>query len=108
MKIIFMAIVLLFLTACSLAPKNSPEPTGNTVIDNSCVLNSDCYATGCNREICSTQETAWSDCEWKQEYSCLLRTSCSCLNQTCQWDTANEQYQFCMKGVEGAKKLQKN
>ena len=100
MKLGILLILMVVISGCALAPKNNAEPTGEVVRDNSCTVNSDCFATGCNREICSTQEAQWSECEWKPVYGCYLRTSCDCIENECQWDTDTEIFQNCLKGVE--------
>lgn len=64
-----------------------------------CTTDSDCFVTGCNAEICSTNPSGFSSCEWKTEYGCLRRTTCNCIEGECSWDQENEEYQRCMKGL---------
>ncbi len=69
---------------------------------NECLSNSDCIPAGCSNQICVSKNKA-SDivttCEWKEQYSCLQKTSCGCVQNKCEWDYSEPEYRSCIDNL---------
>lgn len=64
-----------------------------------CYLDTECGIGGCGSEICTKRDKAdiiVTACMYKQEYSCLRKTTCSCIEGKCQWDKKITAYKECM------------
>jgi len=96
-KLILVLILCIFLTSCESRIKEK-EIQGNA----ECAVDSDCSAGGCSGQVCTAKEKAKgliTTCEWKEEYSCLKLTSCSCINDKCQWED-NSDYKECIDNIK--------
>ncbi len=70
--------------------------------DVECLYDSDCATAGCSGEVCAVKEKAKdiiTTCVYKEEYDCLKKTSCSCVDYRCKWDETT-QYKDCMKSFK--------
>lgn len=66
-----------------------------------CLEDSNCVVTGCSSQLCApSQEKSGliTTCEYKEEYSCLKKTSCGCVSGTCQWKD-NLEYRSCINNI---------
>jgi len=119
MKKILIGILLLsiFLSGCVQQPVELPETTiQETTIEVStvketttlaeCSQDSDCATGGCSGQVCGVKgkvEGIVTTCEWKDEYSCLKKTSCGCVDGSCRWKETRE-YKDCMAKLRGETK----
>ena len=77
------------------------DPNNNCEFDpcpEECSTDSDCGTGGCSSQICSTKENAEdiiTTCEYKEEYDCLQKTSCSCIEGKCGFEQ-NQEYLNCL------------
>lgn len=103
MKKIILLILILFLVSCE--KQITEKPIEKPLIE--CIVRSDCAAGGCSNQVCGAKEKVKgiiTTCEWKEEYGCLKLTSCSCINNKCQWEE-NKEYRNCMNNI--LKKIKK-
>lgn len=67
-----------------------------------CTTNSDCATGGCSNQICGKKgevEDIITTCEWQSSYDCLRLTSCSCIENKCEWRETDE-YKECLNNSE--------
>lgn len=65
-----------------------------------CDLDYDCATAGCSNEVCTTQAkapTIITTCIYKEEYRCLQKTTCSCIQDKCKWVKSSASYKQCME-----------
>jgi len=55
-----------------------------------CESDADCKVSGCNGEVCSSQEGVASICVYKPEFECYSLTSCKCTDGRCGWEKTEE------------------
>jgi len=63
-----------------------------------CNSDNDCGIGGCSAQLCGKKrevEKVITTCEIKPEYQCLKQSSCSCINNKCQWKQ-NKEYIECL------------
>ncbi len=92
-NILFMVLVCFLLIGCAKAKKAS---------DVECLYNTDCQQAGCSGEICAGKEKANSivtTCIYKEEYDCLQKTSCECVDYKCKW-AETDKYLGCMNSLK--------
>ena len=91
-------LMVIFLISC--APiEEKPAEKPNTA---ECATDADCATGGCSGQICGAEEKVKgliTTCEWREEYACLKLASCSCINNTCQWEEHNA-YRNCLTMVK--------
>lgn len=91
--IILFLLVIIFISAC----QNVEEP----VIEVECNNDNDCATGGCSGQICGEKgevEDITTTCEFREEYACLKETSCSCMNNKCEWEE-NDTYLNCLANI---------
>lgn len=79
-----------------LMPESLPAEEPVTAAE--CTADTDCASAGCSGQICTTTEKApniITTCEFRDEWSCLAKTSCGCVKNKCQWKD-NSEYRSCM------------
>ena len=80
---------------------NIPRCLEWTIDKTECLTDSDCIPAGCSKQVCTTKEKASglvTTCEYKQEYSCLKKTSCGCVQNKCTWADTPE-YKACLANL---------
>ena len=92
-KVIIIFLVSLFLiSSCTQKlPKNVE-----------CNNDNDCGTGGWSNKICGKKDQVKdirTICDYKDEYACLKETSCSCINNKCQW-RENENYLNCLENMK--------
>ncbi|MBI4149522.1 eight-cysteine-cluster domain-containing protein [Candidatus Woesearchaeota archaeon] len=104
-RIIPILVLAIFLISCE-TPEETPKekqqdkPAQTTNIE--CASDADCLTGGCSGQICGAKERVKgliTTCEWREEYACLRLTSCSCINNTCQWEE-NNNYGDCISNLK--------
>lgn len=73
------------------------------LIEKECTTESDCGIGGCGGEICTTAKEAPSivtACVYKEEFSCLRKTTCSCIEGKCEWRKDLAAYTGCIDLLE--------
>ena len=62
-----------------------------------CSTDDNCVVAGCSAQLCVpvSRKDIITTCEYKQEYECLQKTSCRCVNNKCQWNK-NDEYNKCL------------
>lgn len=95
-KTILILIVSLFLiSSCTQKTPEIPK-------DVECNTDNDCATAGCSGQLCVSKDQAKdiiTTCEYKEEYECLKLSSCSCMNNKCQWQENNE-YLNCIANTK--------
>jgi len=89
-------IVVLILLFSGIQIESIPNVGGET--GSECTTDKDCRTAGCSGQICTTAANArgiFTTCEYKEEYDCLKKTSCSCVDGYCKWEE-NEEYKKCL------------
>jgi eight-cysteine-cluster-containing protein len=80
--------------------------TGNeSSIATECVTDSDCTVAGCSGQLCTTTEKAAdtiTTCEYREEFSCITKTNCGCVQGKCGWAETPE-YEKCIESAMGKK-----
>lgn len=87
-------IILIFVSACT----NQKEVMVEDKTKLECTSDLDCNTAGCSSQICTTKDKALdivTTCEYKEEYSCLQKTSCGCFEGKCQFEQNND-YLECL------------
>ena len=67
-----------------------------------CNSNEDCGIGGCSAQVCGKKgevEKVITTCEFRSDYQCLKQTSCSCINNRCQWEQTKE-YLSCLEKIK--------
>jgi eight-cysteine-cluster-containing protein len=73
-----------------ICPKTRPAGEG-------CESDADCKISGCNGEVCSSQEGVASICVYKPEFECYSLTNCKCTDSKCGWGQT-EEFLNCIAG----------
>ena len=76
-KEVFLLSLLLLINGCK---QSNPVE---------CTTSSDCSTSGCSGQICAPLEESKdiiTTCEFKEQYKCFELTSCSCIDNKCQWE----------------------
>jgi len=66
-----------------------------------CSRDSDCATGGCSSQVCGVRDKVKgivTTCEWREEYSCLKKTVCGCVDGSCRWKET-EEYRECMSRI---------
>lgn len=93
MKLVLLALIAIIILLVSV----DVQDTGAE-----CSSDADCAVGGCSGQVCTTVEraaTLVTTCEWKPEYACYRRTSCGCVNGTCEWIKTPE-FMNCLAGFK--------
>lgn len=67
-----------------------------------CTIDADCSTGGCSGQICGAKDKVKdivTTCEWREEYGCYKKTSCSCISGKCQWKETDE-FLNCMENAK--------
>ena len=101
--IIFLLTISLFLAACEVEdtpPDYQVPPTEDEIppTEAECKTDNDCVTGGCSGTLCQSKdaEPLMTTCEWREEYACYKQTSCSCINEKCQWKETQE-FKTCLE-----------
>jgi len=71
-------------------------PVATTSIKGECAVDSHCTTAGNFSHICLPGDSKFEDDkEWKPEYKCLEKTTCSCMDGKCEWNDTYD-YGECM------------
>ena len=92
--ILLFLLLIIFVVACTKVEKPITKVECNT--------NNECGTGGCSSQICGKKgevENIITTCEFKAEYECLKETSCSCINNKCQWQQ-NNVYLSCLDKIK--------
>ncbi len=82
------AILAVLLAATILAGCTKETQEKSAAENSECTSDDDCVLAGCSGQVCAPKEKASdiiTDCEWKEEYSCHVKTSCGCVEGSCAW-----------------------
>lgn len=67
-----------------------------------CSSDVDCAVGGCSNQICGSNDEVSglaTTCEFRNDFACLKETSCSCINNICQW-AVTPKYEQCVEELE--------
>ena len=95
-------ITLIFIASLFLISSCTQKTIEEPKTEAECNTDLDCATAGCSGQLCISKDKAQdiiTTCEFKEEYECLKLSSCSCIDNKCQWQE-NNKYLNCIENTK--------